>query len=835
MDAGGGYWQKALMADEPSGHLRPHHWVGTALSIALLGATHLGAEMITRGTATEPASGWFALALSMAVMTVAGIRLWPGVALGALGAGMVAGTPFLDALVFALIAAAVTAGGARVIRVTAPSRRDFADPGFAARFLVGFVLLPATALGVAAVPANADFDLTAIGTHIAAGVIALIACGALSVALSEPREHRPPLTNAPRVTGLAILGALSALVLGAAGGVAAIPAVMVVATPILCWPVLRGETTWVGIIIAAIVWAFSAGSGLGPMLGVAAPVGPTDNLDALAILSAVGALLTTTVIAAAVIRRRNAIGAGAERSARHYASLVDGIDEAMFLLDANGRLAFVNRAWEAVTGHSRAASLGRPLREFLQAPSDRHLPPLLDGSPAGGTSTCADELVLTHASGGMRSVAVHVRRDERYGVLGSLHDISDSRAEVARVEDQLRGAAESLNSAAARLQLLHALTRIDPTRGDTDAVVRRAMRCIMAARVFGPQARTAVAMDGETGLRLVGADLATTHTGVAALVERARVRARGVATEASGDCELRAVALRRTDAVWLVELSSTAASETTDPTFVASVADQLDTLLGSCLTDVALRSERLQHERLRLQITALSRRMLEVQEDERHRIARELHDELGQWLVGLQAETAHLLADADFCGRETLTESAQSIHQSAARIYDVTHALMSRLRPPLLDELGLEPAIDELVWRARDGRGSVPITASLDALLDDIEAPLDIHVYRIVQEALLVAANRLEAGAAYLRLSRSSPDLPLRVEVRCEGVLTRPRPGAEGRLETDALRERVRAVGGELSVSADAGKDALIVALIPCSAQNPADEADISSDHRLAY
>lgn len=153
----------------------------------------------------------------------------------------------------------------------------------------------------------------------------------------------------------------------------------------------------------------------------------------------------------------------------------------------------------------------------------------------------------------------------------------------------------------------------------------------------------------------------------------------------------------------------------------------------------------------------LIRKSLAVQESERRHLARELHDELGQCITAIQADVAIIRERAGACD-ERLAASAGAIQAVSARLYDVVHSMMRRLRPPTLDDLGLVDTLRGEVdaWQSRQPNTRCALAIGDD--LDDLGEQLNMTLYRIVQECLTNAAKHAAAHEVSVQLHRIAPD-----------------------------------------------------------------------------
>ena len=225
--------------------------------------------------------------------------------------------------------------------------------------------------------------------------------------------------------------------------------------------------------------------------------------------------------------------------------------------------------------------------------------------------------------------------------------------------------------------------------------------------------------------------------------------------------------------------------------------------LASLLVNVEEQARRREAERTASRLLAenqrLSRHLLGVLEEERRFIARELHDEMGQCTTAIQAEAETINAlSAGLDPR--IHQCASSISDLGSRLYNVVHAMLRRLRPELLDDLGLSEAVRYIVGTWQAHYPHIRCRLRLGEGLDDLDEAIGIVVYRVVQECLTNVARHAQATAIAMRLSRRSRGaygecLSLLVRDNGRG-LTPKRVG----LGLVGLRERVETLGGRFSI-----------------------------------
>lgn len=222
----------------------------------------------------------------------------------------------------------------------------------------------------------------------------------------------------------------------------------------------------------------------------------------------------------------------------------------------------------------------------------------------------------------------------------------------------------------------------------------------------------------------------------------------------------------------------------------------------------------------------LRRKLDTAQEDERRRVARNLHDQTGQLLTEL-ALAVRALASAGplpAAAAERMTE----IERVADELGRQVHGLAVRLRPTALDDVGLAAALRQLIsdWSART---RVPVDLEMVGLEPERLPPeVETVLYRIAQEALTNIAKH--AGASHVSVVVVRQDEAARVVIEDDGRGFDPERAGLGRLGLVGMRERVALLGGELDVESATGSGTTIVAHLPLRREaGGADHADYES------
>jgi signal transduction histidine kinase len=221
-------------------------------------------------------------------------------------------------------------------------------------------------------------------------------------------------------------------------------------------------------------------------------------------------------------------------------------------------------------------------------------------------------------------------------------------------------------------------------------------------------------------------------------------------------------------------------------------------------------AERNRAEKAEQELRRLSNQLVRVQEEERKTISRELHDEVGQILTGLRMELgtlSHYNPDEEF--RQRL-ESVKRLAEEALRS---VRNLALLVRPSMLDDLGLEPALH---WQAKEfsRRCGIPVSLNIEGKLDNLPEASRLCLYRAIQEAMTNCGKH--AGASHVTVVVKQDDSRVIASVHDDGR------GFDALSKTHGLgllgmTERVRALQGSMSVSSEPGSGTEIRLELPAA------------------
>jgi PAS domain S-box-containing protein len=233
------------------------------------------------------------------------------------------------------------------------------------------------------------------------------------------------------------------------------------------------------------------------------------------------------------------------------------------------------------------------------------------------------------------------------------------------------------------------------------------------------------------------------------------------------------------------------------------------------VTDRTLAANEL--EQSRAELRALAARLQAIREDERTRIAREIHDELGQALTALKLDLAWLESKRPAGKRnsEAIRLTDASITARIDETMQIVRRIASELRPSVLDQLGLEAAIECLVQETAQRTG-IAVTLHADdfpRLPDDIAS----HAFRIIQEALTNVTRHAKATRVDVSVRRAGAFIILGVEDNGVGFTPQSLSGLRS-LGLVGMRERALACGGTLLIRGEPGQGTGIAVTIPVAA-----------------
>jgi signal transduction histidine kinase len=226
----------------------------------------------------------------------------------------------------------------------------------------------------------------------------------------------------------------------------------------------------------------------------------------------------------------------------------------------------------------------------------------------------------------------------------------------------------------------------------------------------------------------------------------------------------------------------------------------------------------------REELKRLSAELVSAQENERRRISRELHDEVGQVLSAIMLGLGNLRSALRANNSAEALRQLQLVENMTERNATVVRNISLLLRPTMLDDLGLIPA---LKWLAREvsRTGSMAVEVEADSFVDDVPEEHRTCVFRVVQEALRNAARHSGAREARICVKEEGGILRLSVQDDGKGFV----PALETGLGILGMQERVVSLAGTMKVNSTPGRGTLITFDLPLPTRHRSGEAVSSS------
>jgi signal transduction histidine kinase len=226
----------------------------------------------------------------------------------------------------------------------------------------------------------------------------------------------------------------------------------------------------------------------------------------------------------------------------------------------------------------------------------------------------------------------------------------------------------------------------------------------------------------------------------------------------------------------------------------------------------------------RTHLKELSARLVQAQEEERRSLSRELHDEVGQALSAVLVELHNLSAGIAFRSEEQSRLHVETIQGLVESTVGVVRNMALLLRPSMLDDLGLIPA---LKWQARESSKSTSMNVTVVAQLETDELPDQYKtcIYRVVQEALHNCARHSRAAMVRIRVEQQPDRLLLNIQDDGQGFDARQTKG----LGLLGIQERVTRLGGTCQVHSRPGNGTTLSVELPFTVELPVNDENRSA------
>jgi two-component system, chemotaxis family, CheB/CheR fusion protein len=504
-------------------------------------------------------------------------------------------------------------------------------------------------------------------------------------------------------------------------------------------------------------------------------------------------------------------------SEERFRTLADTVPQVIWTNDGQGEAIYFNQRWYDYSGLSYTASVG-PGWQVIVHPDDA-LASRKRWHQALNTGTVFDTEYRLRRSDGVyrwfigRNVPLRDTNGQIVSWFGSATDIEDlkqAQAALRESEERFRLLVEGARDYA--MFLLDTENRITFWSAGAERVFGYSEAEALGQRgaiIFTPEDRTAGAVEHEL-------EVAIKHG--SALDRRWHIRNDGTRLFVDGAMirlDDEAGALRG-----FVKIGRDATAQHEAEEALQRAHDQLESRVQERTAELAaanqlLRQEIVERRQLEEQRALLMERLISAQESERQRIARELHDTLGQFLSALELRLSMVQS------LEGMPPRVQDqLAQLSSLIKQIDHEvdrLTIELRPPALDQLGLADAIQSYAneWAATNGVAVDVLVTGLDTTR--LPPALETTSYRIVQEALTNVLKHAQASTVSIIVERRPRELRVIVEDNGVGFEPTQGRGDNGGRQMGLLgmAERAALAGGELRIESEPGAGTTIYLLIP--------------------
>ena len=224
-----------------------------------------------------------------------------------------------------------------------------------------------------------------------------------------------------------------------------------------------------------------------------------------------------------------------------------------------------------------------------------------------------------------------------------------------------------------------------------------------------------------------------------------------------------------------------------------------------------------QSRQMQEQLRLLSRQLLSAQEEERKKISRELHDVIAQTLTSINVRLTTLKREATL-NTKGIERSIERTQKLVEHSVNIVHRFARELRPTVLDDLGLIPALHSYMKNFRAETG-IRVTLSASAEVEKVSGDKRTVLYRVAQEALANVARHAHASQAEVKFEILDGAIAMRIRDNGKGFQLERAAHAKRarRLGLLGMKERLEMVGGNFNITSCSGKGTTLVAQIPVS------------------
>ena len=507
-----------------------------------------------------------------------------------------------------------------------------------------------------------------------------------------------------------------------------------------------------------------------------------------------------------------------DASTMRYRELSEAAQDGMWQTDAHGRILHVNQRLCDMLGLPAELLLNHSMAEFHDEATLLRLCPLRQTA----TDSSMGELHYQHSDGSERWAMISGRRlyDQQGMLTGALVLASDitehKRAEhalsVAHAELESRVALRTAQLLDVNLQLSAEIAM----RAQTEAALARSEErlqdiiSMMPLSLFLKDADSRIVLMNQACEQQWG----VRHQDIAEGRDLQHFPSDQNVGFHAADREAfasRKVVIRE-ELVWNAQLQENRLVQThKKPVFDAQGRPQMIIAMAIDITDSKRNEENLEHTLA--QLRELSDHQQTIKEEERRRIALDIHDDLGQNLMVLRIDVSLLHART--------AASHPRLHRHAQRVLDTIDATIRSVRTIINDlhpstlELGLGPAAEWLI-RQMESRGTIRYRLTLDSEAADLglDQRQTSAIFRVLQESLSNIVRHAQASEVEVALEQDADSIVLRISDNGIGM----QPGDDGKRAAfglKSIRERVHALGGELRIDSQAGRGTALLIYLP--------------------
>ncbi len=468
----------------------------------------------------------------------------------------------------------------------------------------------------------------------------------------------------------------------------------------------------------------------------------------------------------------------AGNAAALLAGLLDSAMDAIITVDEHQNIVLYNRAAEKIFGWPRGDILGQPLEKLI--------PGRFRPSHGEHVQRFGNTGVSSRRMGGLRVVYGLRSSGEEFPMDASISQLDTPQGKLYTVI--LRDITERLQAEERHARLAARLAGLLDSAMDAIITVDEQQRIVLYNRA-------AEKIFGWTGEQALGGSLEMLMP----------ERFRGMHGAHLRSFERTGTTSRRMGDGTILYGQRSSGEEFPMEASISQLATAEGKLLTVILRDITERVEAQE------ELSAFAAEAHALREGEKSRIARELHDELAQSLTALKMDTIWLRDNAAEQPDKAVAKLGEMVSMLDTTVA-ATRRIAADLRPLLLDDLGLAPAIEWLAHTFTQ-RSGVPCEVSVDEELE-LQEPYATAVFRIVQESLANVGKHAQASEAGVVIRRTGPAVVLEVRDNGRGFSTAA-PRKPHSLGLMGLRERAQLLRGTVSIDSRPGKGTRVQVRIP--------------------